>query len=153
MHANSYLKYMGIEQWRLRDVVAAVTPSIHNIYFYRVGDASTRQVTLLFDADLQTEQEAHLAEAIVKAMQLPYCGGYQALFTLPLTLEIVVLLGPRVAEFVLQQGVGVTALRGRVMHVKNLSIIVSHPLRHLLNQRVLKAETWQDIQLAMQLLT
>src|SRR3990167_11491545 len=101
-----YLERMGISRWHLRSSQAPPpAATLSDVYCFRLGSLAEPRCLLLFDAEDQTAQEQDLAVAMVKAMQQPYAGGYEAAFSfdsMP-SVVVVVALGVRAAAYALQQ--------------------------------------------------
>ena len=138
---HHYLQAMGIEVWRLR-----AQPRLA-YYFFTLMNVQQQPVGLLFaDAILHTEEEHTLVEAIVRAMKMPVEGGLthgQSHRKGPYeTIKVIILLGKCTSKHI---------------DIKNnfhedCTVIQSYSPAELLANHQLKAATWKDVQVAMQLM-
>lgn len=138
-----YLDCMGIPLWRCRSEPRAAIDA----YFYQLGP----EMLLLFDANTQDAEETALVEAIVKAVKRPYQGGLKHAFRFcsTKTLKVIIALGQRVAECVLQQAVDIEVIRGKVLTKEGARVVVTYSPQQLLQRNALKAATWRDVQLGI----
>ena len=146
---SDHLQIMGIERWCLRSQAAdpPCCQSIKQVFYYCLASPPT--VALIADADQHNPEQASLMLAIVKAMQQPFEGAYYAelaLETLPDTIQEILWLGSCAVSDFLQKPVTVASERGEIIVSQNRQMRITHSLQAMLDNKKLKAETWQDLQ-------
>ena len=129
-----YLKSMGIDVWRFR------VPDLFEYYRYDLLDSQNHRMgVLLADAVFQNRAEVRLVEKIAKATKKQINGGLQSGLLEPNELgKCVILLGSRVSCLINSLG--------------QSQIIKSHSPADLLQNTKLKAQTWNDLKTAIQLM-
>lgn len=136
-----FLEKMGIESWCLRK-----TPAYPTFLGYRLQGKNKAGV-LLADIEVEDPAEIKLLEAIANAT-----GCQTELFSVTdLTelrshMQVAVLLGPNSAKSWCEMALPLRTAQT----VNGCWVIVSHAPKLLLATKALKAEVWQDLQLAMQ---
>ena len=129
------LQLMGIDVWRFRTVTY-----LYKYYRYDLLNLQNRHVgTLLADAILQNEAEIQLVEKIVKATKKQVKGGLQSGFLESSELgKCIILLGSQVTHL--------------INSPEQLQIIKSYSPADLLQNPALKAQTWNDLKIAIHLM-
>ena len=173
MIQNDYLAQMGIERWCLQgksdsndaqNLSNHLPSMVENAYCYWLGKADgTKRGLLLADASAKHTKEVELTRAIAEATR---CVQKAAGFLSELSLgdlrgafQVVILLGPRVASawlgsVLLDSGHNATASRARLTEEEGAcTVILTHSPQQLLENKQLKAEVWQDLQYAMEILS
>jgi len=139
-----YLQAMGVETWRLR-----APQAVRAYYCYTFFNSNQQPMGLLMaDVTVQDQIELDLAEAIAKATRFKVAEGLQPAETA----NVLILLGPKVVELFFQSDKGVEELRGEVHQLENYSVVVSYSPAQLLSNKSLKAQTWKDLKVAMDLM-
>lgn len=145
---NYHLNVMGIERWHLRPQAenASGFEPVNQVFCYCLGNTPT--IALIADADQHNPQQKELMLAIVKAMQQPFAGDYYQVFsldTLPATTQQILWLGDRAVSQYLQKPVTV-ASSGQTVTAQQRQMRITHGLQAMLDNKKLKAQTWQDLQ-------
>lgn len=139
-----YLQAMGIETWRLR-----APRAVRAYYCYTLFSKQQQPLALLMaDVVAQDEVELNLIEAIAKAMRFRVVEGLQPTDTV----DVLILLGPQVAELFFGNDAHIESLRGKIHQLEHYSVVVSYSPAQLLRDKSLKAVTWKDLQMAMGIL-
>lgn len=137
MNSSDYLQIMGISQWRLRAITAAI---YYRYAFYEDG-GSQPIAYLLADATLANAAEQQLVEAIAKAIKKKFIGEQVTDFNFTdfTPTRVMILLGEQVIKII-------TPAMG------NHPVVRSYSPADLLANPSLKAKTWEEIQKAMKIM-
>lgn len=141
MNQQYYLHHIGIQRWQMQRPRTG-GDFVDNVYEGMLGADSG---LILADATTQLEQknEMDLFCSIVKATKLAESGCFVTEWSrdaIKPDIKVIIALGPRVSEFLSHTPQPFPA------------VISSHSLKDLLDNSALKAETWQSIKQAMQLM-
>jgi len=151
MDKQSYLIYMGVDQWRLQ--MTAGSPQL-TVYCYNLGPQSTPLGVLLAEAGLQDQTEINLVSAIAKASQFPYHGGLENAWSaeqISSSSRIVILMGNKIAELYLGRSITQADYHQSLSHT-NKQIFITYSPQQLLQDKNRKVETWQILQMATRIM-
>lgn len=147
-----YLQSMGITSWRLRQTATEHTETTP-FYLVELQDQQGLYGLVLADASSEEhiqQQEQRLLSAICQALNFPvatkiiYTHTWSEVIGQP---RAVLLFGPSVAQQYLQDKGDFMPLCGQYVEHSDCGYLVQIPLRQLLQQPLLKAQVWEDIQL------
>lgn len=147
MNSSLHLQRIGVTAWRWRGRAPTPAPlCCTDVHVYTLSTAAGPVGLLLADAGAALANETVLVEAIATATQRQVAGGHQAMWTCAWTAlpPVVIALGERVGSALQAASTAEDAWRGHV--------VISHAPAALLNDRSLKAQTWQVLQSAMRVM-